>query len=93
MSACHGRDRQRRDRGRRVYLLHRLGADTGVDLDALVDCVAWVSGVLMRENGSKVGRAMQSDRHRQAFYRCTPRVPQRIDAAIRLATTLAARRH
>jgi hydroxymethylglutaryl-CoA lyase len=41
-----------------VYLLHGLGADTGVDLDALVDCGAWISGVLKRENGSRVGRAL-----------------------------------
>lgn len=45
-----------------VYLLHGLGADTGVDLDALVDCGAWISGVLERGNGSRVGRAMLAKR-------------------------------
>jgi hydroxymethylglutaryl-CoA lyase len=45
-----------------VYLLHGLGADTGVDLDALADCGAWISGVLKRENGSRVGRALQAKR-------------------------------
>jgi hydroxymethylglutaryl-CoA lyase len=29
-----------------VYLLHGLGADTGVDLAALVDCGAWISSEL-----------------------------------------------
>jgi hydroxymethylglutaryl-CoA lyase len=45
-----------------VYLLHGLGADTGVDLDALVDCSAWISGVLQREPGSRVARAMLAKR-------------------------------
>ena len=46
-----------------VYLLHGLGADTGVDLDALVDCGAWISAQLGRDNGSRVGRAVMSKRH------------------------------
>jgi hydroxymethylglutaryl-CoA lyase len=41
-----------------VYLLHGLGADTGIDLDALVDCGAWISAALSRENGSRVARAL-----------------------------------
>lgn len=41
-----------------VYLLHGLGASTGVDLDALVDCGAWISALLGRDNGSRVGRAV-----------------------------------
>lgn len=45
-----------------VYLLQGLGADTGVDLDALVDCGAWISAALGRENGSRVGRAMLARR-------------------------------
>ena len=45
-----------------VYLLHGLGADTGVDLDALVDCGAWISAQLGRDNGSRVGRAVLSKR-------------------------------
>jgi hydroxymethylglutaryl-CoA lyase len=42
-----------------VYLLHGLGADTGIDLDALVDTGAWISAVLERPNGSRVGRALR----------------------------------
>jgi hydroxymethylglutaryl-CoA lyase len=45
-----------------VYLLHALGADTGVDLDALVDCGAWISAQLNRSNSSRVGRAVLSKR-------------------------------
>ncbi len=45
-----------------VYLLHGLGADTGVDLEALVDCGAWISAQLGRDNGSRVGRAVLSKR-------------------------------
>ncbi|MDZ5459019.1 hydroxymethylglutaryl-CoA lyase [Azohydromonas lata] len=43
-----------------VYLLHGLGADTGVDLGRLVDTSAWISGVLGREVGSKVARALRA---------------------------------
>ena len=45
-----------------VYLLHGLGASTGVDLDALVDCGAWISAQLGRDNGSRVGRAVLAKR-------------------------------
>ncbi len=45
-----------------VYLLHGLGADTGVDLDSLVDCGAWISAQLGRDNGSRVGRAIRAKR-------------------------------
>ena len=45
-----------------VYLLQGLGADTGVNLDALVDCGAWISEVLNRENGSRVARALLAKR-------------------------------
>ena len=41
-----------------VYLLHGLGADTGIDLDALVDCGAWICAALKREVGSRVSRAL-----------------------------------
>jgi hydroxymethylglutaryl-CoA lyase len=43
-----------------VYLLHSLGADTGIDLDALVDTAAWISGELGRPLASRVGRAVQA---------------------------------
>lgn len=41
-----------------VYLLRGLGAETGIDLDALVSCGAWISTQLRRDNGSRVGRAL-----------------------------------
>jgi hydroxymethylglutaryl-CoA lyase len=45
-----------------VYLLHGLGAPTGVDLDQLVDTSAWISKALGREPGSKVARALLAKR-------------------------------
>jgi len=45
-----------------VYLLHGLGASTGVDLDMLVDCGAWISAQLGRDNGSRVGPAILAKR-------------------------------
>jgi hydroxymethylglutaryl-CoA lyase len=40
-----------------VYMLHGLGFDTGIALDALIDTGRWISTALNRDNGSKVGRA------------------------------------
>ncbi len=45
-----------------VYLLHGMDADTGIDLDALVDIGAWISSELNRVNGSRVGRAVIAKR-------------------------------
>ena len=45
-----------------VYLLQGLGADTGVDLVKLAETSAWISGVLGREVGSKVARALRAAR-------------------------------
>jgi hydroxymethylglutaryl-CoA lyase len=45
-----------------VYLLHGLGADTGIDLDALVDVAAWISSELGREPASRVARALLAKR-------------------------------
>ena len=45
-----------------VYLLHGLGAETGIDLDVLVDTSAWISEMLGREPGSRVARAMLAKR-------------------------------
>jgi hydroxymethylglutaryl-CoA lyase len=42
-----------------IYMLHGLGFDTGVDLLALVAAGAWIVERLGRENGSRVGRALQ----------------------------------
>ena len=41
-----------------VYMLHGLGVETGVDLDALAATGRWLSGLLGRETGSKAGRAL-----------------------------------
>lgn len=45
-----------------VWLLHGLGARTGVDLEALVDCGAWISAELGRLSGSRVARALLARR-------------------------------
>jgi hydroxymethylglutaryl-CoA lyase len=45
-----------------VYLLNGLGAQTGIDLDMLVDTSAWISQTLSREPGSRVARAMLAKR-------------------------------
>lgn len=45
-----------------VHLLHGLGAHTGIDLDALVDCGAWISAELGREPVSRVARALLAKR-------------------------------
>ena len=41
-----------------VYMLHGLGLQTGIDLDALVDIGAWISKILGRDYGSKAGKAL-----------------------------------
>ena len=48
-----------------AYLLHGLGIETGIDLDALVDCAAFISGVLGRAPQSKVARARLAQRGRE----------------------------
>ena len=45
-----------------VHLLNGLGVDTGVDLDRLIDCSAWISSVLGREPSSRVARAVIAKR-------------------------------
>ncbi len=45
-----------------VYLLHGLGAETGIDLDALVDVGCWISAQLGRDNASRVARAVSAKR-------------------------------
>jgi hydroxymethylglutaryl-CoA lyase len=45
-----------------VYLLHGLGADTGIDLDRLVDVAAWISAQLGRAPASRVARALLAKR-------------------------------
>jgi len=41
-----------------VYMLHGLGMQTGIDLDALVGIGAWISKILGRDYGSKAGKAI-----------------------------------
>ncbi|QDW67960.1 hydroxymethylglutaryl-CoA lyase [Luteimonas granuli] len=43
-----------------VYMLHGLGVETGVDLGMLADTGTWLSGILGRGSGSRVGRALAS---------------------------------
>jgi hydroxymethylglutaryl-CoA lyase len=45
-----------------VWLLQGLGIDCGVDLAALAETGAWISGQLGRPTGSKVGRALLAKR-------------------------------
>ncbi|MFN4004268.1 MAG: hydroxymethylglutaryl-CoA lyase [Hylemonella sp.] len=45
-----------------VYLLHGLGIETGIDLDALVDAGTYISGVLGRPPQSRVARAVLNKR-------------------------------
>jgi hydroxymethylglutaryl-CoA lyase len=47
-----------------VWLMNGLGVETGIDLDALVDCAAWISNELGRAPGSKVTRALLAKRER-----------------------------
>ena len=47
-----------------VYLLHGLGIDTGIDLDALVDAGAFISNALGRPTASRVARATLAKRER-----------------------------
>ena len=48
-----------------VYLLHGLGIQTGIDLDALVDAGAFISDALGRPTASRVARATLAQRARQ----------------------------
>ena len=45
-----------------VFLLHGLGIDTGIDLDALVDAGAFISEVLGRPPVSRAGKALLAKR-------------------------------
>lgn len=41
-----------------VYMLHKLGYKTGIDLEKLVETGEWISNSLGRRNESRVGRAI-----------------------------------
>jgi hydroxymethylglutaryl-CoA lyase len=48
-----------------VYMLHGLGAQTGVDLDRLVEIGSWISAVLNKPSNSKAGKALGAKKARQ----------------------------
>jgi len=41
-----------------VYMLHGMGLSTGIDLPALAETGRWLSGILGRESGSRVAKAL-----------------------------------
>ncbi|ODP31570.1 hydroxymethylglutaryl-CoA lyase [Pandoraea sp. ISTKB] len=47
-----------------VYLMQGLGADTGVDLDSLVETSGWISDALDRTPASRVARALLAKREK-----------------------------
>jgi hydroxymethylglutaryl-CoA lyase len=49
-----------------VFMLDGLGIDTGIDLDALVDAGAFISGVLGRPPVSRAGKALLAKREKAA---------------------------
>jgi len=49
-----------------VYLLHGLGIETGLDLDALVETGQWISNRLGRASASRAGNAIAARRRAQA---------------------------
>lgn len=49
-----------------VFMLQGLGIDTGLDLDALVDAGAFISGVLGRPPVSRAGKALLTKREKAA---------------------------
>jgi hydroxymethylglutaryl-CoA lyase len=49
-----------------VFMLNGLGIETGIDLDALVDAGAFISGVLGRPPVSRAGKALLSKREKAA---------------------------
>ncbi|WP_295372032.1 hydroxymethylglutaryl-CoA lyase [uncultured Pseudacidovorax sp.] len=45
-----------------VYMLHGMGIDTGIDLDALIDAGVFISQALGREPNSRVSKAVRTKR-------------------------------
>jgi hydroxymethylglutaryl-CoA lyase len=41
-----------------LYLLHGMGIETGVDLNAVAEIGGWISGMLNRPNAARAGRAI-----------------------------------
>jgi hydroxymethylglutaryl-CoA lyase len=46
-----------------VWLFSRMGVETGINLDALVDCAVWISDILGRAPASRVARAIAAKRN------------------------------
>lgn len=46
-----------------VYMLHGMGIDTGIDLDALMEAGQFISDHLQRPSGSRAARALMARRH------------------------------
>ena len=46
-----------------VYMLHGMGIDTGIDLDALMEAGQFISDHLQRPSGSRAARALLARRH------------------------------
>lgn len=44
-----------------VYMLHGLGMETGINLETLSETGRWLSALLGRQTGSKVGQALRPD--------------------------------
>ncbi|MFM5270422.1 hydroxymethylglutaryl-CoA lyase [Aeromonas veronii] len=59
-----------------VYLLHGLGMQTGVNLDKLAATGQWVSELLGRPNGSRVGQALHANAERLRARLCQPHAQQ-----------------
>ena len=45
-----------------VYMLHGMGIETGINLDALIDAGQFISDHLGRPSGSRVARAVLAKR-------------------------------
>jgi len=46
-----------------VYMLHGMGIDTGINLDALIEAGQFISDHLQRPSGSRAARALLAQRH------------------------------
>ena len=57
-----------------VFMLHGMGIETGIDLDALVDAGAYISAVLGRPVASRVGKALLGKRGTAPLTHAAPTV-------------------
>ncbi|KAF0318670.1 vacuolar ATP synthase subunit b [Colletotrichum asianum] len=54
-----------------IYFIESLGMETGIDLDAMSDIGAWITGELSKSNDSTVGKAVDP---REPSYSIVPRI-------------------